>query len=255
MSLFASFHAGRVRKLETALCREYDAIIAAVPHIAGVFRDCAGAARLHVVYNYTTMQPDRYPDYDDKTWDAIYTGLMNNTRGGMEIIRATAMVREKIPDVRVLVVGPVTDPAYYKGMKTLISTLGVGENIEIKQTVPYDQIMGLLLKSRIGLGIFMPLSIFRYGIQVKTFEYMICGLPVICSNSGNINDIISGSNAGICVDPESPREIANAILKLLTDRQYYDYCSQNGIHAVREKYNWTLEERKLIGIYRDLMGD
>jgi len=102
------------------------------------------------------------------------------------------------------------------------------------------------------LGIFLPASIFYYGIQIKTFEYMAFGLPLICSNFGNINRIVSETRTGIPVDPLSPADISQALVRLLTDSDLYSQCSLNGIHAVKNIYNWKKEEKKLLDIYQKL---
>ena len=63
------------------------------------------------------------------------------------------------------------------------------------------------------------------------------------------NNYISKDKTGISVNPEKPEEIADALIKLLTDNEMYNQCSINGIKAVDKKYNWGLMEEKLLGIY------
>ncbi|MBN2481228.1 MAG: glycosyltransferase [Bacteroidales bacterium] len=249
------WYAARISRKEKSASRSYDAVIAAVPYIAEKFRKYLVPEKLHIIFNYTTMQPDRFIEYHKKSYDAVYSGLMNKNRGGLEIIESAALIRSKIPGIKILIAGPVPDAKYFAGMKRAIKNLGLEENVILKDPVPYQEMEKLLLQSRIGLAIFMPVPIFYFGIQVKTFEYMACGLPVVCSNFGNIHKFISGSGAGISVDPHSPRNIANAMINLLTDKELYDLCSRNGISAVRKQYNWASEEKKLVGIYHKLFMD
>ncbi len=134
----------------------------------------------------------------------------------------------------------------------MIEKNNLQENLILYGNVPYNEIDAFYQDSRIGLGIFMPVSIFYYGIQIKTFEYMAFGLPVICSNFGTIDQIIRETGAGITVDPHSPEDISNALITLLTDEELYNTCSSNGRLAVKNKYNWKTEEAKLLGIYKGL---
>jgi len=110
-------------------------------------------------------------------------------------------------------------------------------------------------QSKIGIGIFHPTRMYHYAIQIKTFEYMAYGLPIICSNFGYIHKFVSESKSGIAVNPLDPNEIANAIEKLLTDQKLYKRYSENGIKAARSKYNWKSEEKKLITIYNTILKD
>ncbi|MBN1159583.1 MAG: glycosyltransferase family 4 protein [Bacteroidales bacterium] len=248
-------YASRYSRMEKSVSRSYDAVIAAVPHIAEQFRRTLAPEKLHVLYNYTTMQPVRFIPYHNKSYDAVYSGLMNKNRGGLEIIKAAALVRETIPDVRILIAGPVPDAKYLKSLRKHIRKLGLEKNVVLKEPVPYRDMEKLLMQCRIGLAIFLPVPVFHFGIQVKTFEYMACGLPVVCSNFGNIRVFISENDAGIPVDPLVPVEIAEAVIRLLNDSELYDRCSRNGIQAVQQKYSWRSEEKKLIGIYHDFFKD
>jgi glycosyltransferase involved in cell wall biosynthesis len=249
----AAWYASIIRRKERKTSRSYDAVIAAVPHIAENFRKYVAPEKLHILYNYTTLSPEYFIPFEERSYDAIYSGMINKNRGGLEIVAAASIIREKIPGIRILIVGPVHGKRYLAAMKRSIIKSGLEGNVFLEEPVPYKDMEQLLLQSRIGLAIFMPVRIFYFGIQVKTFEYMACGLPVVCSNFGNIHRFISESNAGISVDPNSPREIAEAVTRLLNDRKLYDACSRNGIGSVREQYNWTSEEKKLIGIYQNLL--
>jgi len=81
------------------------------------------------------------------------------------------------------------------------------------------------------------------------------GLPIVGSNFGHINNYIKDEDVGIVVNPEDPEEIANALNKLLDNRELYDSCSKKGINAVDKKYNWDLMEKKLVDIYNSLIDD
>ena len=56
------------------------------------------------------------------------------------------------------------------------------------------------------------------------------------------------------MNPEKPEEIAVAIDKLITDRALAENMGKNGIRAVNEKYNWSIEEKKLFKLYTELLG-
>ena len=206
-----------------------------------------------VIYNYTTLQPDTIQPAEKKKYHAIYCGQINPVRGGMEIAQAVILARKVVPGIRVLLLGPVPDAKYKKKLLDLIEKNDLKDNLVLYGNVPYSEIEAFYQDSLIGLGIFMPVSIFYYGIQIKTFEYMAFGLPVICSNFGTIDQIIRETGSGITVDPRSPEAISNALITLLTDKELYKTCSINGRLAVKNKYNWTTEEAKLLDIYKGLL--
>ncbi len=230
----------------------YDAVITAIPAVAGQFKNLVGPGRLHVVRNYTHFNPSTFLAYEEKEYDAIYAGLINRYRGGIEMAEAVALVKKMIPTVRVLVVGPLPDRKYAKKLKKRIADLQLENNLLLRPPVPSQEVGRLLARSRTGLAIFMPVPMFHYGIQVKTFEYMIYGLPIVCSNFGNVNQVISENQAGVAVNPQRPGDIAGALIKLLTEREFYEQLSRNAIKAARSRYRWKQEEKKLLAVYRNL---
>lgn len=247
-----AWHASLTRRRERSLSKLYDAVIAAYPHIEENFKKYIDPRKLHVIYNYTTLSPEHFVPYDEKIYDAVYIGSMNRFRGGLEIIKAATKIKKQVPNIKILIIGPVYSKRYLKSLNSSIKKYGLQENVILKDMVPYREVEKLLLQSRIGLGIFMPVSIFYFSVQVKTFEYMACGLPVVCSNFGNIHKYVSESKAGISVNSQSPGEIAEVVIRLLRNRKLYDTCSRNGIRAVKENYNWGIEEKKLINIYHNM---
>lgn len=58
---------------------------------------------------------------------------------------------------------------------------------------------------------------------------------------------------GICVTPESPIEIANAIEYLLTHPDEAEAMGKRGQEAVRKLYNWEIESKKLRAFYEKIL--
>jgi glycosyltransferase involved in cell wall biosynthesis len=84
---------------------------------------------------------------------------------------------------------------------------------------------------------------------VKMFEYMAAGIPPIASNFPLWREIVEGNDCGLCVDPLDPAAIAEAIDYLVTHHDEARRMGANGRRAVLEKYNWSIEEAKLLALY------
>lgn len=69
-------------------------------------------------------------------------------------------------------------------------------------------------------------------------EAAATGLPLVATNDGGPRDILGYCQNGILVDPTDTTEIAEALKKLLTDPEYWETCSRNGIMNVRKYYTW-----------------
>jgi glycosyltransferase involved in cell wall biosynthesis len=84
------------------------------------------------------------------------------------------------------------------------------------------------------------------------FEYMSAGVPVIASNFSLWREIVEGSDCGVCVDPTQPHEIAAAIDSFAENPDQVEVMGNNGRRAVRDRYNWAIEEAKLLSLYECL---
>ncbi len=116
-----------------------------------------------------------------------------------------------------------------------------------------DGVCQVLARSMAGLVLFHPLPNHIDAQPNKMFEYMSAGLPVIASNFPLWKNIVEGNHCGICVDPMNPDEIAAAIDMLVNNPELAEEMGKNGRMAVEEKYNWGIEERKLLKLYEKLL--
>lgn len=83
----------------------------------------------------------------------------------------------------------------------------------------------------------------------KIFEYMASGLPVIGSDFPLWREILEDNECGICVDPENPEKIAEAINYLKDNPNKAREMGERGRKMVLSKYNWSAEEQKLFQAY------
>jgi glycosyltransferase involved in cell wall biosynthesis len=81
---------------------------------------------------------------------------------------------------------------------------------------------------------------------------MSSGIPVIASRFPLWREVVEGNACGLCVDPHSPQEIAEAIDYLARNPAQARRMGENGRQAVLGKYNWKVEESKLMRFYDSL---
>lgn len=106
-----------------------------------------------------------------------------------------------------------------------------------------------IAKCHIGLAVLKATPNYLESYPTKMFEYMAMGLPVVVSDFPLYRNIVERFNCGVCVDPESPEEVAFAIKQLLLMPEEAERMGQRGRQAVINTYNWQYEMDKINLLY------
>ena len=116
-----------------------------------------------------------------------------------------------------------------------------------------EKVARMMRTSVAGLVVLHPTSQYLESLPIKMFEYMAAGIPVIASRFPLWEEIIEGGECGVCVNPLMPDEISSAINYLVSNPEIAKQMGRNGKRLIKEKYNWKIEEEKLLELYRDIL--
>lgn len=176
----------------------------------------------------------------------LYLGNIQVGRGLEELVTAL----RDVPGAYIVFLGAKETPAE---LLALAERLGVRDRLRVLPPVPSDEVVGYAMSGTLGVALATPISRNnRYSLSNKLFQYMAAGIPVVANNFPHIRGIVEGSKAGLCVDPDSPAEIAGAIRRLLDDPVEAEAMGANGAHAVRDRYNWDRAADVLLAAYARL---
>ncbi len=112
-----------------------------------------------------------------------------------------------------------------------------------------DGVKDLYEKSCVGLCILRNTPNIYYSQPIKLFEYMEAGLPIVCSDFPIWREIVEGNNCGLAVPYNDLESAVKAVQYILDNPVTAFVMGENGRKAVKEKYNWETEEKKLLQIY------
>jgi glycosyltransferase involved in cell wall biosynthesis len=79
---------------------------------------------------------------------------------------------------------------------------------------------------------------------------MACGLPVVSSNIGAVQEVTG--DAAILVNPDNPDEIAEAVVQVLSSEKVRHSLIQKGLER-SEVFSWDRCARETIEVYEELV--
>ncbi|MBM3778748.1 MAG: glycosyltransferase family 4 protein [Acidimicrobiia bacterium] len=228
---------------ERRAVQRFAGVVAATPHIAGRF--AALGDRVVCVNNYPLPDEMAPPARTDgRRRQVCYVGVMSRARGIALLVRAMPQA----PDVRLVLCGAIQGD----GLEAALRAEPGWAQVDYLGTVDRATVARVLAESCAGVVTFLPRPNHLDAQPTKLFEYMAAGVPVIASDFPLWRRIVAGSDAGICVDPQSEHAIAAAIRQLVDNPDAAARMGLAGRTAVETSYNWPAEAAKLVAFYARL---
>jgi N-acetyl-alpha-D-glucosaminyl L-malate synthase BshA len=159
------------------------------------------------------------------------------------LLRAWPMVLSCCPDAHLVLVGGGPEETR---LRRLAENLGIAERVyfagEQQEVAPYLVVSDVfVLPSR------------AEGLGLALIEAMSAGLPCVASRVAGISELIEDGQNGLLVEPEDVAGLAEALLKLLEDRELAKKLGDKARQSVIQTYNPDVIVSQYISLYRQLM--
>lgn len=185
------------------------------------------------------LQKVNESQYNDKS-DIVYLGRLSYIKNPKRIVEITKLVSEKLPDVKVAIIGNGEEE---NNCKNLAKELGVNSNITFYGFL--DNGYGLLKNSKVQI-----LTSISEGTPMCALEGQVCGLPIVSTKTGGMMELLKDGETGFLFD--SNEEAASLIIRLLTDKTYYSKVSNNVKLFSADYNNIEKYKAKLLAIYESV---
>ncbi|HEX8968953.1 MAG TPA: glycosyltransferase family 4 protein, partial [Chloroflexota bacterium] len=259
-SLWGEHDDATIRELMAPNLRAADRVIAVSPHVA---QQAVGLGvrpgRISVIRS--GVDTDRFQPRErvaarqrlgllPETGVVLFVGNLEPRKQLDVLLRATASVREQVPDVVLLVVGSGQSAGAQDQtarLRRLTSALGLDNVVRF---------MGRLDDARL-LDAYAAADAFALTSTseaqgIVALEAMACGLPVVATAVGGLLDTIEDGVTGFLVPSGAIDAVADRLVDLLRDGARRQTVGAAARRAVEERFSWPRAIDATLSVYREV---
>lgn len=182
--------------------------------------------------------------YKKEDFILCYVAELNKNKNQGLLLKVTARVKEKIPNLRLLLIGEGILMASYR---TMAKDLGIEDNVDfLGFRKDVDEIIKM---SDIAVG-----SSFREGLPVNIMEAMACEKPIIVTDNRGHRELIKNNYNGFIVDYNDEESFTKKVYELYYSQPLREYFSKNAAVEAR-KYSLVNVKRQMRKIYEQFIGE
>lgn len=170
----------------------------------------------------------------------VITRNLESIYGLDTAIHALALAREQVPGMQLKIAGSGPQAAE---LKQLVEQLGLADRVTFLGRLERPEVVALYHSAHAMLN---PSRVDNMPNSV--LEALACGLPVISTNVGGVPYIVQDGETALLVPPDDPRQMAQALVRVYSDRALRARLSERGCREVRQ-YAWLEVRPRWLSLY------
>jgi len=174
-------------------------------------------------------------------------GRLMEQKGLVYLLKAMEILRDRLPEARLLVVGDSQDGR--DGYK--IDLLRRWESMGLQDRVTFTGVRNDIPSVMRAIDLFAMASLWE-GFGLVFLEAMAAARPIVATRVSAVPEVVEDGVTGLLVPPKDPEALANAIQQLLTDRDRAAQMGQAGLLRLKQKFTEDKMVESIEQIYSQL---
>lgn len=177
---------------------------------------------------------------------AAYFGTHGMAHHLETVLEAADLLKNSHPEVMFLLVGDGAERARLLEQKTHMGL----SNVMMLDQQPKEAMPELWALSDISLVLLRKTDLFKTVLPSKIFEAMGMARPIVLGVEGEAKDLVDAAGAGICIEPENARALADAVSALAADPVQRNAIGERANAYVRANF----DRNQLAARYVDVLN-
>ncbi len=173
----------------------------------------------------------------------IAFNITNKFKGGKYLFEALSIIEKNNIDlyqrIELIAIGRVKDKTFFP------------DNLNV-HFAGYISNENVMLDYYNAMDLFVLPSL-EENLPLVIQEAMACETPVVAYDTGGISDMIEHNQNGYLAKYKDSNDLANGIVKLLTDKVFIKHCSEQARSKIVDKYSYGVISDNLLNLYNELL--
>jgi glycosyltransferase involved in cell wall biosynthesis len=160
----------------------------------------------------------------------LFVGRLVEEKGPLYVLKAMPRVLKVFPQAVLVLVGGGTQRAE---LERAMQVLGITRSVRFVGRIPHQE----LSRYYSAADVFVGPSLVE-GLGIVFLEAAASGLAIVGSQVGGVSDILIDGVTGIEVEPANSEQLANAIIRVLSDAELRTSLAKGARRHVEEHFTW-----------------
>ena len=204
--------------------------------------------RMHVVYNGIDTERFRpLPDVERQSGLILYVGNSEDrNKGARYLLEALRLLQDDRRDFQLAFVDHKKERL--KLAPRLVKQYSLSSRVHFTGRLSNEQLVRIYNQAEIVVS---P-SLYE-GFGLPAAEAMACGTPVIATTGGAFPEVIDHDETGWLVPPADANALADAIRKLMDDKQLRDRLSEASRKSILARFSWRKAAEETLAVYEKML--
>jgi len=175
-----------------------------------------------------------------RTRMVLFAGRLEYEKGVQTLLAALADVRRRLGPTRLYVAGVGT---YSGELQREVRRLKLQRHVRFTGFLADHE-----LRLHFGAADVAVVPSIYEPFGLVAVEAMACGTPVVVGDTGGLREIVA-DGSGLSFTPQEPEELADALVRVLSEQDLAADLVRRGHVRARDRYDWGAVARRTVEVY------
>ncbi|MGO8807765.1 MAG: glycosyltransferase family 4 protein [Candidatus Bathyarchaeia archaeon] len=252
----ANYFMHHLSKLEIETAKNANLIVTISNYSLGKIKEHYGidASKIRIVPN--GVDPDKFKPSTDVAEAkrqfglrdepcVLFVGSLIPRKGLAFLVAAAGKIVKTLPKTKFVIVG---EGPLKNRLRGKVESANLSGNFKFMGNLTGDR-----LATAYGCSDIFVLPSTQEGQGIVLLEAEASAKPVVAFNIGGVNEAVRNGETGLLVQRGDTDELANAVVRLLSDRDLREKIGTEARKFVSENFTWNLCAQKMLKVYHEAL--